>query len=140
TGFGEYGFDPGERGWFRLVDIAEEIFHHGVSTMGGRAQRPAEDGSEMLLRLRRLGALDRPVARGVWPGSDLVDRNLSTFLDQFDPKYPSPIHQFEHVAGDGFRSLVDGIRYARRHDGLAEDFRFVDVLTRCERPDFILAS
>src|SRR5699024_6800504 len=122
--------------WRRLVDIAEEVLRHGVSTAVGRAERPAEDGSEMMFELRRLRALDRPVARVVGPGSNLVDRNLSTFLEQFDPKYPSPIHQFEHVAGDGFRSLVDGIRYARRHDGLAEDLFFMDVLPRRERPVF----
>src|SRR5277367_2829805 len=53
--------------------LADQVVHFGPAAPGRGAERPAGDGADMLLELRGLGALDRPVAGIVHPRRDLVD-------------------------------------------------------------------
>ena len=53
--------------------LADEIVHLDSPRRVGRAERPAGDGADMLLELRGLRAVERPVAGIVDARRDLVD-------------------------------------------------------------------
>jgi hypothetical protein len=52
----------GEQGRHLQHVVADEVFHHAVGMPGGRTQRQACDGSDMLLELRDDTGGFRPVA------------------------------------------------------------------------------
>ena len=57
--------------------VADQVVHLDPAEAGGRAERPAADGADMLLELRGRSALDGPVAGIVNPRRDLVDHQRS---------------------------------------------------------------
>src|SRR5271165_4130586 len=85
--------------------LADQIVHLGPAAPGRGAERPPRDGADVLLELRGLRALDRPVAGIMHPGRDLVDDEpLMTVPvaddEHLDRQHADVFERFEHLAGD----------------------------------------
>ena len=61
-----------------------EVDHHGPAGRLGRAERQAEDRSQVVLELARHGAVDRPVPGVVHPGRELVREQPPADLEELD--------------------------------------------------------
>ena len=57
--------------------LADQIVHFDPAPPGRRPERPAGDGADMLLELRRLRSVERPMAGIVDARRDLVDESPS---------------------------------------------------------------
>src|SRR3984885_9828254 len=116
-----------------LSVLADQIVHFDPAAPHCRAKRPAGDSADMLLELRGLRALKRPVAGIVDARRDLVDHERFAAVmvagdEHLDRKHADIIERFEHRRADplglGRRLRAD----ARGRAGAGEDVALVLVL------------
>ena len=124
VGFGRQGVP--------LVDVvAQQIGHLDPGVGGGRAQRPAGEGADMLFELVADAAVLGPVAGVVDARRDLIDQQQAAAeVEQFDADHSDVIQPFEDGDGDGMGAgLGPGIDLCGC-DGRLQDAALVDVLTQ----------
>ena len=65
-------------------EVADEIEHGAVASGSGGAERQAEDGAKMVLKLAGNRAFDGPVAGIVDPRSHFVGEKFALMFEEFD--------------------------------------------------------
>src|SRR6266481_6151736 len=102
----EVGIGDGED-FGRFGEVADEIEHGAVAGRAGRAEREAEDGAEMILKLAGDGAFDGPVAGIVDAGGHFVGEKLAMVFEKFDGEDADVFQGFENAVGRSFRVALD---------------------------------
>src|SRR5271169_3908770 len=113
--------------------LADQVVHFYPAAAHRRAQRPARDRANMLLELRGLSALDRPMPGIVHARRDLVDDEAlgapwPARHEQFDADDPDIVEPIEYARGDRLRILLDARADARGDPGARENMPLVLVL------------
>src|SRR5574337_1643032 len=120
--------------------LADEIVHFRPAAPCRRAERPAGDGADVLLALRGLRAVERPVAGIVDARGDLVDDEPFTPLpvaghEQFDRQHADIVERLQYLDRDPPRLLRGVGADARRRPGAGEDVALVLVLAQIVSDD-----
>src|SRR6516225_5992087 len=71
----------------RIRPAADQVDHAGDTERRRRAQRGAGYGTHVVLKLARLGTLDRPVAGVVDARCQLVGEQAATHLEQLEREH-----------------------------------------------------
>ena len=94
-------------------EVADEVEHGAVAGEPCRAEREAEDGPEMVLKLAGDGAFDGPVAGIVDARGHFVGEKFALVLKKFKGKHAHVLEGFENAVGGTFRRALDGRLKAR---------------------------
>jgi hypothetical protein len=117
----EVGVGDGED-FSGLWEVSDQIEHGAVAGEPRGAERKAERGAKMVLKLAGDGAFDGPMAGIVDPRGHFVGEELALMLEKFDGEHSDVFQRFEDAVGDVFRGALDGGLEARGgRDGKAED-------------------
>src|SRR5579871_4798364 len=126
-----------------LSVLADQIMHFSPAAPSRDSERPAGYGADVLLELRRLGALDRPMAGIVHPRRDLVDDEALFAApvaddEQLDRKDADIVERLEHGARDSL-CFDRGLRVdPRRRAGARENMMLMLVLAKIVSHDLAL--
>ena len=113
-----------------LAVLPQQVGHHddGRDEVS-RAERPVEDGAEVVLELRGDAPVDGEVSRVVRPGGDLVDDQVAVLgPEQFGRDDPRRLGQFRDPSSDLERLGRDIKRYGSGSDDLVADAVALDGL------------
>ena len=89
---------------------ADQVFHHSIRVALRRAQGQAADGADELLELAGDASIDRPVARVMGSGRDLVDQYLTLSGDEhFYSQQSNKVHGLGNASGDVHRVSGQGL-------------------------------
>src|SRR5258708_17339342 len=129
----EVGVGDGENfGGFR--EVADEIEHGAVAGGCGGAEREAEDGAQMILKLAGDGAFDGPVAGIVDARSHFVNEKFPLVLKEFKGEDADVFQGFEDAGSGPFGGTLDaGLKTRGGRERQAEDA--VAVMIFHERGD-----
>src|SRR5712671_5814962 len=89
-------------------EVADEIEHGAVAGEPCRAEREAEDGAEMVLKLAGDGAFDGPVSGIVDARGHFVGEKFSLVLKKFKGEYADVFQGFKDTACSVLRGALDG--------------------------------
>ncbi len=113
----------------RVGNGADAVDHRVHADRGRRAERPAEDRSEMVLELARDRALDGPVTGVVHAGRELVDEQLSVHVEELDGEDTHVLELVEELPDEPLRRGLEPLGHARRRsEAAAQDPAVVVVL------------
>src|SRR5271166_440554 len=113
--------------------LADEIVHLDPAAPRRRPERPAGDRADVLLELRGLRAVERPVAGIVDARGDLIDHESLATLpvarhEQLDRQDADIVERLEDLGGDAPRLFRSVGGDARRRPCASEDVALVLVL------------
>ncbi|CAI0343201.1 hypothetical protein BO1005MUT1_210266 [Hyphomicrobiales bacterium] len=121
---------PAQRG------VADQILHLDPAPAGGISQREAADGADMLVELRGLRALARPMPGIMHAGRDLIDDDALgvTFFqhEHLDGEDADIAERFADATRGFSRGVASSGREIRRNMGEGEDMVAVLVLADVE--------
>ncbi|MNP05627.1 hypothetical protein D3C76_975820 [compost metagenome] len=106
--------------------LADEVEHRALAHLGGRAQRQAGDGAQVVLELAALGAFDGPVPGVVHARGDLVGLQAAVHLEELEGQHADVVQLLQHAAGVVFRQRLQ--RMVRAGHGEAQDAVHVGVV------------
>jgi hypothetical protein len=90
-----------------LGEVADQIEHGAVAGGAGGAERQAEDGAEMVLKLAGDRAFDGPVAGIVDARSHFVDEKFALMFEKFEGEHADVLQRFENAVGGSFRGTLN---------------------------------
>src|SRR5205807_8372376 len=90
-----------------LGKVANQIDHGAMAGGGGRTERKAKHGTEMVFKLARHRAFDGPVAGIVDARRHLVGEETALVLKKLDGQNTDIFERFEDAAGNVFRRALE---------------------------------